>query len=390
METRALAPPPAAKAAVPRPDNGSDVVIVTEQVGEFGGTERVLEALLDGYPRARALAPRFGPSDDDPRWDRVEEVARGSRRRHYLAPRYARWMAAATLGPARVVVSLSHNGWGTAVNVPAGARHISYCAGLPRALYGFTDYYLAEYPRAVRPVLRATVPVLKRHNRRMMLRPDRLLANSDCSADSLAAVLGRKPEVIHPPVATDFFTPPVFDKREHFLVVARLRPQKRVDVVVDAFRGIDAPLVVAGEGPLLEPLRNGASSNVTFAGYVSDEELLRLYRQSHAVICPSVEDFGLVMAEAHATATPVIAPRAGGALEIVSDHTGVLVDRVDEAGLRKAVRQVMLGRFDRSALRASAGRFSVDNFLAQIDAIIDEEREGATVPITRSARSSGA
>ena len=377
--------PPAPPRAGARAGAGADLVIVNEQLGEAGGTERVLVALMERYPLARVLAPRFRSGNlargEEGLWaERVAEVGCGSRKRHHLAPRYSRWVARADVGEAQVVLSLAHTGWAAAAPVPPGARHVCYSAGLPRAFYGHVREYLVDYPPPVRPLLRAAVPALRVHHRRMMLRPHRVLTNSHDSADALASVLGREPEVLYPPVRTDFFTPTAGAERRHFVVVARLTPPKRVDAVVDAFAGLDDRLVIVGGGPWLERLRARATANVTFTGYVRDDELRSLYRESHALICPSVEEFGIVMAEAQAAGAPVISPRAGGALEIVSsDETGILVDRAGVGELREAVRAVRLRSFDPVALRASAERFSVARFVAGMEAVLDEERERAAL-----------
>jgi glycosyltransferase involved in cell wall biosynthesis len=279
-----------------------------------------------------------------------------------------------------VVLSLSHTGWAAAASIPPGARHVSYNAGLPRAFYGHWREYLVDYPPPVRPLLRAMLPALRLHHRRMMRRPDRVLTNSHASAADLAPLLGGEPEVLYPPVRTDYFTLPARTERRHFLVVARMTPHKRVDLVVEAFAGLDEQLVVAGGGQWLDRLRARSTPNVSFTGYVPDSELRALYGRSHAVICPSVEEFGIVMAEGLASGAPVIAPRAGGALEIVSgDDTGVLLDSMTADELRSAVRAVRARSYDGDVLRASAERFSEQRFMARMEAVIDEERERASL-----------
>ena len=203
--------------------------------------------------------------------------------------------------------------------------------------------------------------------------PDRMLVNSVWSAGQIACLFGRRSEVLHPPVRTDFFTP-ASDSRRHFLVVARLVPHKRVDVVVEAFRGLEHELVVVGGGPHLQALRASASPNVRFTGYLEDDRLRDLYRSSLALVCPSVEEFGIVMAEAHAAGTPVIAPNAGGACEIVEDRvTGRLLDRLDASSLATAVEAAVRHRFNPAACRASAERFAERHFTAALDRVLGEE-----------------
>jgi glycosyltransferase involved in cell wall biosynthesis len=166
--------------------------------------------------------------------------------------------------------------------------------------------------------------------------------------------------------------------RRHFLAVARLVPQKQLGVLIEAFRGSEERLAVVGRGLWIDRLRARAPANVHFYGWVDDVTLRELYRSSHALICPSVEEFGIVMAEAQACGTPVIAPRAGGACEIVDDpRTGILLDQVDARSLAAAARAVKSGSFDPEACRASAERFCEERFIAQMERIIGQELAAA-------------
>ncbi len=361
-----------------RPDvqDGRDVVLVTEAI-DVGGTERVMEELAERLPAARIVATHFTelvePALAGAWAARAEPVEVGRHKRHHLLPLYARRVRGVPLAPARLVVSLTHGGWSLAVTVPAGARHVSYSAGLPAALYERASLYLPNYPAPLRPLARAAAPVLRAYDRRLMRRPDRVVTNSHVSARAIAKVHDRTPDVVHPPVRTDFFTPAPGERR-HVVAVARLVPQKRLDVVVRAFAALDETLVVVGRGAELQRLRALAPPNVRFTGWLADGELRDVYRSARALVCPSVEDFGIVMAEAHACGVPVIAPRAGGALEIVSSPaTGLLLNRLDEASIAAAVRALGQHRFDPAACRASAERFSAQRFGERMQAILAEE-----------------
>ena len=360
------------------------LAIVSDTV-ECGGSERVVEAVADHFPGAPIVAAHFGGAPEvgspaSPPWaSRARIVRFPYRRRHYLAPLHARRMARVSVGEADVVLAFAHGGCSLAVTVPPGARLLCYSAGLPSALYGRRDLYLRDYPVPLRLLVRAAVPALRAYERRLMRRPHRLLTNSRASADAIARVHGRPAEVVHPPVRTEFYTP-ADRPRTHALAVGRLVAPKRFDVLLEAFRRLpDERLVIVGRGPWSERLRRMAPPNVHFAGWVLDEELRELYRRSWAFLCPSVEEFGIVMAEAHACGVPVIAPRAGGACEIVDDPaTGLLLERIDEASVARATRAVRGGGFDADACRASAERFAADRFLERIGRVIDEEAALAT------------
>lgn len=358
--------------------DGKGLAIVADQLEELGGSERVLEAILHRYPAAAVFAPEFSttnlPQSYALPWNgRVMRLGRHGPRRHFLSPLYARQLAANPLPAPKMVLSLAHGGWAMAAQVPPSARHICYNAGPPRWLYGHTGQYLKNYSGFVRPALRAAVPPLRAHHRRLMRRPDRLLTNSRWSASEIGRLFRRAAEPIYPPVKTDFFTPAPRARR-HLLTVARLVPHKRIDVVIDAFQGLEQELVVVGGGPFCDQLRKRAGANVTFTGYVDDERLRELYRSSIAFVCPSIEEFGIAMVEAQATGTPVIAPRLGGALEIVWDGvSGILLDRVDPRSIAEAARDVVDSHFDRSECRKSAERFGYRVFVSKLERVVSEE-----------------
>lgn len=358
--------------------DGSGLAIVADQVEELGGTERVLEAILDRYPAAALFAPEFNttnmPASHPLPWmGRITRLGSHGARRHFLSPLYARRLAASPLQAATVVLSLTHGGWAMAAQVAPGTRHICYNAGPPRWLYGHTEQYLRSYSSLLRPALRAAVPALRAHHRALMRRPDRVITNSGWSAAEIRRLFRRVAEPIYPPVKTDFFTPTPRSRR-HLLTVARLVPHKRIDRVIEAFQGLDQELVVVGSGPFRDQLRERAPANVTFTGYVDDERLRELYRSSIALICPSTEEFGIAMVEAQATGTPVIAPRRGGALEIVWDGvSGILLDRIDPRSIAEAVRGVVDSQFDRSACRESAERFGEPTFVSKLERVVSEE-----------------
>jgi glycosyltransferase involved in cell wall biosynthesis len=359
---------------------GSGLAIVGEVATQFGGTERIQKAILDRFPAARAfvLGIRGSAGSELFAEERVTTVGRGRRSRPFLAPLYARRLSRLDLGPAAVVLSLSMHGWSLAPRYGPAARHIVYTCGTPASLYPpRSEDYVRARAVPLRPLIRAMRPLLRAHNRGLMNRPHRVLANSSWSAKRIVAAYGRGAEIVHPPIRTTFFTPAELP-RSGLLVVARLAPQKRVSVAVDAARLAGEPLTVVGGGRLLERLRRRAPADVRFTGALSDEELRERYRSARALICPSIEEFGIVMAEAQACGTPVIAPRAGGALDIIEDgRTGILAERPDPESVAAAVRRSHSEALDPAACRASAERFSERRFIAELERVLVEELERA-------------
>jgi glycosyltransferase involved in cell wall biosynthesis len=339
------------------------IALVQEQEGEIGGMERVVACVRARYPDAALVSVRRGA---DPH-------------RHFVVPLRARRFRARPFP--KVDVALSFPTSGSALAVPPGAatRHIAYVCGAPRALHGHTADYVRAYPWLVRPAVALALPGLRAYAGRLLRIPDRLVAASAASAVALETVYGLRADVVHPPVRTSFFTPAPARPR-HIVVVSRLVPHKRVDLVIDAFRGLDASLVVVGRGSWLDRLRESAPLNVRFAGFVTDEELRELYRASSALVCPYDEEFGIAMAEAQACGVPVIAPRAGGAVEIVRDGvTGLLLDSSDPRAIAAAVEAVARRTFSARACRENATRFSEERFIRALEGVVEEELEAAAI-----------
>src|SRR3954452_9835192 len=108
------------------------LLIVHDQAADLGGHERVVQALLDQYPAATALAPRFKPTNRPDGhaaiWDGRGRLVgpRARRRRPFLAPLYARRVARAPIAEKDVVLSVTQGGWSLAAGVPPGAVHLAY------------------------------------------------------------------------------------------------------------------------------------------------------------------------------------------------------------------------------------------------------------------------
>ncbi|MGH2950485.1 MAG: glycosyltransferase [Solirubrobacterales bacterium] len=369
--------------------DGDGLAVVVEHTHLFGGHDRIAPAIAARWPRAQLIAGWFR---DEPVHELVPACVReahkielSGRRRHYLAPRYARRMARAVPVAADIVLALHSSGWAAAINTAPGVSLVAYTAGPPRAMHRNYGAYLSGYPAAIRPLVIAALPALRAHQARLMRRCDLLLAPSRWAAAELSARTGGSTGTVHPPVRVHELSPSERRPEGPVIAVARLEPQKRIGAVVEAFRGLDRDLVVAGTGRLLEPLRRAAPSNVEFTGLVSDAELTRLYQSASALVCPTVEEFGIVMAEAHACGVPVVAPRAGGALDIVEDgRTGLLVDDASPAGLREAVGRLDDLDFDRDAARRSAERFSEDRFIRRL--VLELERAAYRRPRTDASQ----
>ncbi len=145
------------------------------------------------------------------------------------------------------------------------------------------------------------------------------------------------------------------------LYAGRLSEEKGVLELIRAASGLN--LVVAGDGPLRERVPGAL-------GFVTHDELLRLYERAAVIVCPSRrEGFGVVCAEAMAHGRPVVATSVGGLRDLVVDgETGLLVPPGDVPALRAALERVLGDRELRRRL-GRAGRARARKAFSWDDAV---------------------
>ncbi|HVM36065.1 MAG TPA: glycosyltransferase [Actinomycetota bacterium] len=162
------------------------------------------------------------------------------------------------------------------------------------------------------------------------------------------------------------------------VTVARLSPQKAIDVMLDALSRLpeDVVLVVLGEGELRNLLeeharRGGVAARVHFLGFRRD---VADFVAAADVFCLSSvwEGIPLAVQEAIVLGTPVVSTDVGGMREIVTDGvSGRLVPRGDAAALAVALKDVLdepnLARSLAERARVSLSeRFSTEKMLARL------------------------
>jgi glycosyltransferase involved in cell wall biosynthesis len=207
-----------------------------------------------------------------------------------------------------------------------------------------------------------------------------IIAVSDAVRRGLieSGVPAAKIEVIH----TGIEIPELLSRaqsRTDFVIghMGAFTPEKGQDVAVAAAALVRqslprARMVLAGEGPLLNEIRQRAPENVIFPGFVSDRSAF--FASLDVFIMPSrSEAWGLAALEAMAHGVPVIASDTGGLPEIIEPgNGGWLVPAGDATALARAI---MVAASDPDRLRAQGQKarerarlFSVDRMVEQTDA----------------------
>jgi len=295
----------------------------------------------------------------------------------YIGPRIFRDL---TLEDYDVIVSSGN--WSKFVTPLTGQHHVHYCHTPPRMLYDLYDETLERLG-----VLRLPFVHWARKTRAedytVAQRIDKIVANSKNVAMRIERYWKRKADhVIYPPVDVHFFSKVrPWEEEGYFFTVSRLFPEKRIHLVVEAFRKLPHKrLIVAGTGPLLKKLKRNSPPNVEFVGWIDDETKARLYKSAEAVIyIPRDEDFGLVPVEAQAAGTPVIGVNEGGIPEsVINGRTGVLLSGASDpellSHLVQVIKEFKKDSFDREVLLRNASRFDVSVFSARMRSILEAFR----------------
>lgn len=358
------------------------VAITHDWLGPMTGAERVLEQMLLCFPGADVFtAVDYLPPEH-------RHILRGAR----VTPSFIQRLPSARtrywnyiplmpfafeqfdLEPYDLVISCSHT-VAKGVIVHPHQVHVCYLQSPMRFAWDLQPMYLRRFgvERGIKAMAaRAVLHWLRLWDTASAARVDAFVANSAFIARRAQLSYRRESDVVYPPCDIEFYTPVDGPRDDFYLAASRLTPFKRLDLIIEAFRAMpDRRLVVIGAGPEEERLRARCTPNIRMLGYQPDDVLRDHMRRARAFLFGAPEDFGIVMAEAQACGTPVIALRRGGATEIVrgldtDQPTGVFFDAQDASLVRSAVDEFERDgeRITSAACRANAERFAPEVFRA--------------------------
>ncbi len=280
------------------------------------------------------------------------------------------------------LVITNSTAWVKNIKLPSDVKHLCYCHSPARMLWDSWPKYLKSQqlgPLKLGPVGRF---VVTRWASRLRLwdyyaadRVDVLLGNSNYITRRIQKFYGRTSRVLYPPVNLIGCSNTDMKKSEYYLVLSVLNRYKNIDVAVEAFRGNGRQLIIAGDGPdraRLEALAQRVP-NIRFEGRVSNQRKTELMRGARGFIFPSVEDFGITPIEAMSAGTPVIALRAGGLKETVTEGvSGHFFDEPSAKALGAAVKEFEKQTWDPVRVASAAGKYSKEAFIKNLDAYVEE------------------
>lgn len=340
-----------------------------------GGGEKVVEQFHKIYPEA----PIYTSYCSDEWRNRLDnKVVTGylqrtpfRQLRKFLPLLRQWWFARLDLSEYDLVFAITGNGEAKFVRVPNG-KLIIYCHTPVHFYWRHFDRYIKNpgFKPAwlARLGLKLFVRPLRKRDFQAAQRADAFIANSTHISRDIKKFYGRNSTVIHPPVdTTRFKSAKIKNERKGFVTLGRQVPLKRFDIIVEACKRLKLPLIVIGDGPEHDKLVAQTGPTILFKTGASDEEVAADLASAEGFIFASFEDFGIVSIEAMAAGTPVIAYKAGGALDyIIPGKTGEFFNEQTVDSLAEALENFNPKKYKDDKLTAHADSFSADNFRRRI------------------------
>jgi glycosyltransferase involved in cell wall biosynthesis len=214
--------------------------------------------------------------------------------------------------------------------------------------------------------------------------------DDECYAQAEKNGIAHKTTLLMNAVDTDKFAPDMIARealRKQYgilddtcvaLFSGRLEEIKRVDRVLEAIkilsdRSVNVRLFVAGDGTLKSQLEsqvvsNGLSDKVNFLGSVPHHTLPGYYNMADVLVLTSeMEGTPMVILEALATGTPVVAPNVGGIPALINNlSNGVILDEVNPQIVADAIQRVKGMHLDREYVSHSVSHLNTETFIRNL------------------------
>lgn len=197
---------------------------------------------------------------------------------------------------------------------------------------------------------------------------DTFVANSELIRDRIRRYYGEDAEVVYPPVTGNWRNE---GDDGYFITWSRLAPEKRIDLIVEAFTGLDERLIVAGDGEQRSKLERLTAdhNNIEIKGFVEDIESL-VANATAVVYAPKQEDFGLVGAETLLAGKPLLGVNEGFTrYQVNPGVTGELFESTVDS-IRATVREFEPAEYNTEDIQDEAEKYQYETFETKIRTII--------------------
>lgn len=369
------------------------VAVVHEWLSARAGSEILFEQLASPFPRAHVFALTRDDSVDFDFSDRfvstslLDQISLFRNNRALsLALMPAAWKAMRRDGY-DVVITSSHAFAREFFKPEIDGVHCNYVHAPMRYAW---NPGLDQRGDVAGPIGSAARQWLRRRDIQSVTHVDSFAANSTEVADRIREFYDRDAIVIPPPVDVSFFEQAQASTGDYLMAASRWIPYKRLDLAIEVAARLDIPIKIAGSGPQEAALRALADrihpNGVEFIVQPERPQFRELMANAAAFLFPPHEDFGIIAVEVQAAGTPVVALRAGGALDTVRDNkTGTLADVQTVESFAEATQRCLDLQLSATACREHAQQFSAEHFRRKVEGWVADTLVGSAATSLEAA-----
>ena len=387
------------------------VAIVHDYLFQYGGAEKVVETWLEMYPDADVYTS-FLISKNFKSYNFFTKAIENNKIKTTWLQLFFKnkqilkffkhlfWLYPLVMSSLVVkdydIVLISSTYCGKNVRYKNCKKLIHYCHSPVRFLHGLvteTDH------KSLNSIYRLFIPVFTFWLKWLDLRAVKYLNNQKCLwvanshfiQETIKKVYKTESLVIYPPTKLDKFLkkPRQVDEEEFYFCHGRISFHKRLDLAIKSCLQTGKTLKISGSSALeketdkLKEIVNeynkkfpNNTAKIQFLGRTSDQEYINLMSRCKVFIFPGKEDAGITPIEAFASGTPVIAYKAGGALEYLKDDVnGVFFDTQSVECMVEAIQKFeQKNNWDTEKIRESSYKFSEENFKTEIEKLVVDKQ----------------
>lgn len=372
------------------------VAIVHDWLVNYGGAERVVEAMLSLYPDAEIFTLVYDEKKMGKIFPKEKVHTSFLQKVPFSLKMYTKMLSFMPKAFESFdftgfdLVLCSSSCCAKGVITPPSVPHIAYIHSPMRYAWDLYFDYKKRSGKITSFFMDKMIPQIRLWDVISSQRIDKIIVNSNFIRRRTKKYWNRESEVIYPPVNTENLTPNNLPPENFYVAFSRFVPYKRLDLAIKACGQLKRNLIVIGSGSQEKELKALAesytnihsketmeqSAKITFTGRISDEKVKDYLQRAKALIFCAEEDFGIIPVEAQACGRPVIALKKGGATETVLDgKTGVFFESQTETSLKNAIldfeEKEKNGVFDSKFISSHAKKFSTENFIENLKSAIN-------------------
>lgn len=334
------------------------VALVHDDLVQWGGAERVLLGITEIYPDApiytsvydkgsETLSRFFGSRkivtsflQKVPGWKKLYKA---------LLPLYPLAFEQFDFSEFDLVISHTTR-FAKCIITKPHTLHVCYCHTPPRFLWHFSGY--ENYgPGEI------LMTKLRLYDQVSAQRADHFVAGSENAKRRIKKIYRMDAKVVYPFVDLARFTGTESFDGGYFIIMGRpntyTNKYKRFDLAMRVCKKLGVPLKIID-------------------GRFDDNMVAQILAGCQALIVPGIEDFGLASLEAQALGKPIIAFKAGGALEtVIPNKTGVFFEEQTEESLYNAILRLNSLRIEPQDCIENAKNFSKEKFIQKFKQAVD-------------------